>query len=391
MQSPGLSSSVNTLTPEGAYKVLSMAQKLERKGKKIIHLEIGQPDFDTPVHIQKKAIQAISKGQTKYTPPLGMMDIRESVQQYVRSTRNIRVGIDRIAITPSGKTAIFAVFASLINPGDEVIYPDPGFPTYRALIDYFGAVPKPIPLVEKNSFSFDIHAFKKALSKKTKLVIINSPSNPTGGVIPLHDLKTIAREVSKTKAFVMSDEMYSQMTYLDEQYTSIFTLPHMRNRTFVVDGFSKTYAMTGWRLGYMIMPPGFTEKVDCFLTHSVGCTASFTQIAGSHALESSQNSVKKMMKEFRKRRDFTAHALNDIDRVTCQMPEGAFYVFPNITSFNKSSKYVAKYLLEQAGVALLDGTSFGEFGEGYLRISYATSIPVLKRGIKKIKKALGKL
>lgn len=382
---------INVLKPEGAYAVLSKATRLETEGKKIIHFEIGQPDFPTPKNIIEAGIKAIKSGLTKYNPPLGIMSLRKKIAAEINKTRVLNLSEKQIAITPSGKTAIFAAMAAVLNKGDEVIYPDPGFPTYRSLIDFFGAVAKPVPLLESTGFSFDMSIFKKSFSKKTKLIILNSSSNPTGGVIPKKDLLVIAEIIKKTNCWVITDEMYSKIIYDRLIYPSFYSLPGVQNRTILVDGFSKTYSMTGWRIGYLAAPKFLIEKIDYLLTHTVGCTATFTQYAALEALNGPQNSLEKMVEEFKKRRDFVVSELNKIHGIKCQSPQGAFYVFPNIKSFGKSSKWIANYLLENAGVALLDGTAFGKYGEGYLRISYATDMKNLKEGIKRIKKALSKL
>lgn len=386
-----LASRMSLLAPEGAYAVLSQAQELERAGKTIIHLEIGQPDFPTPKHIVEAAVQALRTGKTKYTPSLGIAQLRKCIAFSLTSSHGEEVDYRQVAITPSGKTAIFAAMAAVVNPGDEVIYPDPGFPTYRTLIEFFGAKPVPIPLVEERHFSFDLREFRKRVSKKTKLVIINSPSNPTGGVIPRKDLEEIAHRIRDARAYVMSDEMYRRIIYTKEPYVSIYSLSNMRERTIIVDGFSKTYAMTGWRLGFMVAPTAVIAKIDYLLTHSVGCTASFTQEAGVAAIESSQKKVTLMVSEFRKRRDFVVKALNSIPGITCQNPDGAFYVFPNITSFHKSSKDIASYLLHHSGLALLDGTAFGRHGEGHLRLSYAADMETLAEGLDRIRIGLSEL
>jgi len=373
------------LAPEGAYAVLAKAQELERQGKSIIHLEIGQPDFNTPTHIVDAAVNALRMGKTKYTPSLGILTLRQRIASSLVQTHGKEVDYRQVAVTPSGKTAIFAAMAAVVNSGDEVIYPDPGFPTYRTLIDFFGAKPVPIPLVETNHFSFDMAIFRRRISRKTKLVILNSPSNPTGGVIPRKDLEEIADRIAATRAWVMSDEMYRKILYVNEPYSSIYSLPNMKSRTIIVDGFSKTYAMTGWRLGYLVAPEHIIAKIDYLLTHSVGCTASFTQEAGVAAIESSQKQVALMVSEFRKRRDFVVKTINSIPGVTCQNPDGAFYVFPNVSSFYKSSKEIASYLLHYSGVALLDGTAFGKYGEGHLRLSYAADMKTLAEGLDRIR------
>lgn len=383
-----LASRMSVLTAEGAYAVLSRAQELARKGKSIIHLEIGQPDFATPGHIVDAGIAALRAGKTKYTPPLGIWELREAIAGHVSTARGKETSPGNIAVTPSGKTAIFAALAATVSGGDEVMYPDPGFPTYRTLIEFFGGKGIPIPLVESNHFSFDMQVFRKKFTRKTKLIILNSPSNPTGGVIPKADIEEIADRVKGTGCWVMSDEMYSRMVYSSDPYASIYSIPGMQKQTIIVDGFSKTYAMTGWRLGYLAVPETIIDRIDYLLTHTVGCTAGFVQEAGVAALKGSQKPSIRMVEEFKKRRNMVVTLLNDIPGVRCQVPDGAFYAFPNISSFGKSSKAVALYLLEKAGVAVLAGTDFGNFGEGYLRISYAASTQILQEGIQRMKRAL---
>lgn len=388
---PALAANILGLKAEGAYAVLSQATKLEQAGQNIVHFEIGQPDFPTPANIVDAGIKAIQTGQTKYTPPLGIMPLRQALADKVNSTRNLTITPDNIAVTPSGKTAIFVAMAAVLSPGDEVIYPNPGFPTYQTLVDYLGCVRKPIPLLEENSFSFDMVAFRAAFSAKTKLIILNSPSNPTGGVMPQADLDEIARTIKGQNCWVMTDEMYSQIVYGDKPYPSFYAIPGVQDQTILVDGFSKTYAMTGWRLGYVAAPSSVITQIDYLLTHTIGCSASFTQWAALEALQGSQAPVTHMVAEFLARRDFVVKTLNSIPGIQCPVPEGAFYVFPNVKSLGKTSQELATYLLEKGGVALLPGTSFGEYGEGYLRISYATSLDKLKEGLDRVKKALSEL
>ncbi len=380
-----------TLAPEGAYAVLNKASQLEAAGKKIIHLEIGQPDFPTPDNIAQAGISAIKQGYTKYNPPLGILPLRQKIADTLNHKYQLNLSADNIAITPSGKTAIFTAMAALLNPGDEVIYPDPGFPTYRSLIDFFGAVGRPVPLLEACQFSFDMKVFKRYLSKKTKLVILNSPSNPTGGVIPAADLKQIADLTAQSHSFVITDEIYSNFVYDNQPYPSYYCQKNIQSRTILVDGFSKTYSMTGWRIGYLSAPASLVKRIDYLLTHSVGCTATPTQYAALAALTGPQQSVKAMVSQFEKRRNYLVAALNKIPRLRCLTPAGAFYVFPNIKAFKKSSNWLANYLLENAGVALLGGTAFGRYGEGYLRLSYATTLDILKQAVNKIKIALNRL
>jgi len=383
-----LASRMGILAPEGAYAVLSQAQELERQGKSIIHLEIGQPDFATPTHIVQAGIAALKAGKTKYTPPLGIWELREAIAHHVSAARKKQTSAGNIAVTPSGKTAIFASLAATVSSGDEVIYPDPGFPTYRTLIEFFGGKPISIPLVESNHFSFDMGVFRKKFSKKTRVIILNSPSNPTGGMIPRKDIEEIADCVKGRGCWVISDEMYSRMVYSSKLYPSIYSIPGMQKQTIIVDGFSKTYAMTGWRLGYLVVPETIIARIDYLLTHTIGCTAAFIQEAGVKALKGSQKPSMRMMEEFRKRRDMVVPLLNGIPGVRCPVPDGAFYAFPNISAFKKPSKELAWYLLTKGGVALLAGSDFGRYGEGYLRISYAASLQTLQEGVERIRKAL---
>ncbi|OHA09049.1 MAG: aspartate aminotransferase [Candidatus Sungbacteria bacterium RIFCSPLOWO2_01_FULL_60_25] len=383
-----LAKNAERMKGEAAYAMLAQAQELERMGKNIVHLEIGEPDFSTPEHISASGANAIRDGKTKYTATLGIPELRSAIASYVNQTRGVRVSPEMVAVTPSAKTAIYLAMTAILEPGDEVIYPNPGFPVYENVIEFLGCVAKPVPLLEKNDFSFDLDAFKNLLTKKTKLVILNSPSNPTGGVIPLEDLKTIARLVKKTNAWIMSDEIYSRISYGHPRPASLYRLPGMQERTIFVDGFSKTYAMTGWRLGYFVMPERSMGAIENLLVNSIACTATFVQIAGVKALNGPQNTVRTMVKEFEKRRDFVIRELNTIPGFSCQIPRGAFYAFPNIKKTGMSSEKLARHILYKAGVALLPGTAFGKYGEGYLRISYANSMENLKEALTRIKKSL---
>jgi len=376
------------LKPEGAYQVLARAQELESTGREIIHLEIGQPDFETFDNIRLAGIRAISEGHTRYTPPIGMKSLREVIAEDAGKRHGLEIHPDQVVVSPGAKPNLFFPALAVIEPGDEVIYPNPGFPTYEAMIRLAGGVPVPVPLKEENSFSFDLDAFHKLVSKRTKLVILNSPSNPTGGVMPMADLKEIAAVARKLDFWVMSDEIYSRVAYDGASVPSIASLPGMMDRTIIVDGFSKTYAMTGWRLGYGIMPKGLAQVVQLLLTHSVGCTSNFVQIAGIEALTGPQGQVDAVVTEYQARRDAIVDGLNAIDGVTCQRPQGAFYVFPNIKSFGISSSEMADLILEKAGVAVLPGSSFGEYGEGYLRLVYSNSIENILRAIEQIGKVL---
>lgn len=376
------------LKPEGAYQVLARAQELEAKGREIIHLEIGQPDFDTFDNISLAGIRAISEGQTRYTPPIGMKSLREAIARDAGSRHGLEIHLDQVVVSPGAKPNLFFPALAVIEPGDEVIYPNPGFPTYDAMIRLAGGTPVPVPLKEECGFSFDLDAFRKLVNKRTKLVIINSPSNPTGGVMPMDDLKEIAASAQKFDFWVISDEIYSRVAYDNASVPSIASLPGMLDRTIIVDGFSKTYAMTGWRLGYGIMPKDLAQVVQLLLTHSVGCTANFVQIAGIEALTGPQDQVDAVVIEYQKRRDAIVDGLNTIPGITCQRPQGAFYVFPNIKSFGISSSEMADLILEKAGVAVLPGSSFGVYGEGYLRLTYSNSIENILRAIQQIAEVL---
>ena len=369
------------LEPEGAYTVLARAQQLEAQGRRILHLEIGQPDFSTPEHVSAAGIKAIESGQTRYNPPAGLPRLREVIAEAAGRRRSLDLRPAQVVTGPGAKPGLFFTTLALVEPGDEVLYPDPGFPTYAAMIGIAGGIAVPIPLREENQFSFDLEAFDKRISDKTKLIILNSPANPTGGVIPLADLKRIVKKAQKHNCWVISDEIYARLAYDGLNVPSIASLPGMMERTVIVDGFSKTYSMTGWRLGYAIMPEKLAERVELLLTHSVGCTATFTQIAGIEALTSAQDCVEGMVAEYQRRRDKIVTGLNAIPGVTCQKPQGAFYAFPNIKSFGLSSKEIARRLLEEAGVAVLAGTDFGAGGEGYLRLCYATSMAVIEQAL----------
>jgi len=382
---------VSHLKAEGAYQVLARSQELEAAGRKIIHLEIGEPDFSTAEHISQRAIQAITEGKTRYNPPSGIPDLRRAIAQDAGKRRGIEIDPGRVVVGPGAKPALFFPTLALVNPGDEVIYPDPGFPTYEAMIGVAGGVPVPVPLTEDNDFSFDLDAFDERINDKTKLIILNSPGNPTGGLMGLGDLQHIAKAAQEHDCWVMSDEIYMRMVFDDLNAPSIAVLPGMLERTIIVDGFSKTYAMTGWRLGYGIMPPVLADRVNLLLTHSVGCTAQFTQFAGVEAINGSQTWVIDMVEAYQQRRDILVEGLNAIPGVSCRKPLGAFYAFPNITAFNLTSDEMANLLLEKANVALLPGTSFGKHGEGYLRIVYANSIQNIKEALERIGNVLSGL
>ncbi len=377
---------VSTLEPEGAYAVLARSQALEAQGGKILHLEIGQPDIDTPTRISAAGIKAIQSGQTRYNPPAGIPALRQLIAREAGRQHGLEFKPSQVVIGPGAKPGLFFPTLALVQAGDEVIYPDPGFPTYKAMIAIAGGVPVPVPLCEENKFSFDLRAFDDAINRHTRLIVLNSPANPTGGVIPLEDLKHIASKAQEFEAWVLSDEIYGHLAYDGNKVPSIASLPGMMERTIIVDGFSKTYAMTGWRLGYSIMPEKLAGRVELLLTHSVGCTATFTQFAGVEALTGPQEQVDAMVAEYQRRRDQIVAGLNAIPGVHCLVPQGAFYVFPNVKSFDRPSSEIARRLLDEAGVATLSGTDFGPHGEGYLRLCYATSVKTIDRAVEQMAK-----
>ena len=375
------------LRPEGAYQVLARAQALEAQGKEIIHLEIGEPDFATPAHVSLAGIRAIATGQTRYNPPSGMTPLREIIANYAGKMRGIPISMSQVVVSPGAKPNLFFPTLALVNPGDEVIYPDPGFPTYEAMIGVAGGKAVPVPLLEKNGFSFDLGAFDRLINASTKLIILNSPSNPTGGVIPQRDLEHIAQAAIHYGVWVLSDEIYNQLLYDGLVAPSIASIAGMQERTIIIDGFSKTYAMTGWRLGYGIMPEELARRVGLLLTHSVGCTAHFTQVAGIEALTGPQDYVLMMVEEYKRRRDLVVKGLNAIPGVSCLEPQGSFYSFPNIQGTGKSSDELANLILE-GGVAVLPGSAFGKYGEGYMRIVFANSYENIEKALGRMEKVI---
>jgi aspartate/methionine/tyrosine aminotransferase len=378
---------MNRIGVETAFEVLVRARALEAQGRDIIHLEIGEPDFDTPRHIVEAGKQALDQGWTHYGPTQGLPELREAIASYICRTRGIRVGAEHVCVVPGGKPIIFFPLMALLEPGDEVIFPNPGFPIYESMINFLGAKPVPIPLVEDRGFSFDLNVLKDSLSSKTKMLILNSPHNPTGGVIPAADVRAIADLVRDRDLVILSDEIYSRI-YFDEEPLSITTLPGMLEKTIILDGFSKTYAMTGWRMGYGVMPTWLVDPVNKLMVNSNSCTASFTQRAGIAALNGPQDDVNKMVEEFRRRRDAFCAALNTLPGFRCAIPGGAFYAFPNVEGTGWKSKDLADALLQTAGVACLSGTAFGAYGDGYLRFSIANSYEKLMDAVERIRKFL---
>ena len=382
---------VERLQGESAFAILSKANELEAKGMNVIHLEIGQPDFKTPENIIDAAKEAMSDGYTGYGPTLGYNELREAVADYVKEYKNIDATKDNVVIVPGGKPTMFFTMLTLVEPGDEVIYPNPGFPIYESCIKFARGIPVPMPLTADNDFRPDVEKLKSLITPKTKLIIINNPGNPTGGIFEKEDIIAIA-DILKDRPdiFVLSDEIYDRLMY-DGETISIASIPEMRDRTLVLDGFSKTYAMTGWRIGYCVANVDIIKKFEMIMVNSVSCTCSFTQMAAVEALKGPQDSVVEMKNKFKERRDWLVNALNEIDGIKCCMPRGAFYAFPDISSFGLSSKEFADRLLEEEGIALAWGTSFGEYGEGHIRISYATSLENLKEAVERLKRFTLKL
>jgi aspartate/methionine/tyrosine aminotransferase len=379
-----LAERMSRLGSESAFEVLARARALERQGKNIIHLEIGEPDFPTPPHVVEAGKRALDEGWTKYGPTPGFPEFREVIASYVSRTRGISVTADNVCVVPGGKPIMYSTMTALVEPGDEVIYPDPGFPIYASVIRFLGGTPVPIPLVESRGFSFDLDVLRSKLSPRTKLVILNSPCNPTGGVIPKDDIHAIAAMLRDRDLMILSDEIYSRIWY-EEEPVSISGCDGMLEKTIILDGFSKTYSMTGWRLGYGVMPKWLADAVNLLTVNSNSCTASFTQRAGMAALQGPQDAVTTMVAEFRKRRDAMVAGLNQIPGFRCALPAGAFYAFPNVTGTGLSSKALADLLLNEAGVACLSGTAFGEYGDGYLRFSAANSLANIVDAVGRIK------
>jgi len=374
---------MSRLGTETAFEVLNKARALERQGRSIIHLEIGEPDFDTPSNVVDAGVDALRKGWTHYGPSAGLPELRQTIADYVNRTRGVKVTPEEVVVVPGGKPIIFFTILSLIDEGDEVIYPNPGFPIYESMIHYVGGQAVPIHLREDRDFSLSVDELSGLITDRTRLIILNSPHNPTGGVMQRKDVEQVAKVIGDRNIIVLSDEIYSRLLF-DGDHFSIMSVPGMQERTILLDGFSKTYAMTGWRMGYGVMRPDLAAHITRLMTNSNSCTASFTQMAGVEALRGDQSSVDHMCSEFKRRRDVFVAGLNKIKGFSCRMPHGAFYVFPNITQMGWKSKPLADALLDQAGVAALSGTAFGAFGEGYLRFSIANSMENLQQALDRI-------
>ena len=378
-----LAERMSRLGTESAFEVLVRARELEARGNEIIHLEIGEPDFPTAPHIVEAAARALRDGWTHYGPPAGLPQLRQAVAEDVGTRRGIRVDPAEVVVTPGGKPIMFFTILALVDRDDEVLYPNPGFPIYESMIRFVDGRPVPYALPEARDFDVNVDEILGKITERTRLIILNSPHNPTGGVMGRAQIAALARALADRDVFVLSDEIYSRLIF-EGEHTSITQFPGMKERTIILDGFSKTFAMTGWRLGYGIMRPDLARQVALLMTNSNSCTAGFSQVAAVEALRGDQSGVDRMREEFRRRRAVIVEGLNKIPGFRCRTPHGAFYAFPNITGTGKSSKAMADGLLNEAGVACLSGTAFGDWGEGYLRFSYANSV-------ENIQKALGRI
>lgn len=378
---------MNRLGTEAAFEVLARARALEARGRHIIHLEIGEPDFDTPTHIVEAAVEALRNGQTHYTPSAGIPALRQAIARHISRSRSIDVDVEHVVVTPGAKPIMFFTILALLQAGDEAIYPDPGFPIYRSMIAFVGARPVALPLREERGFGIDADELRSLVTDRTRLIILNSPHNPTGGVLSQADLHAVAEVARERNIMVLSDEVYERIRY-DGQHASIASLPGMQALTILLDGFSKTYAMTGWRLGYGVMPSELAARVNQLMINSNSCTAAFSQHAAIAALEGPQDASARMVATFRERRDVIVDGLNRIPGFRCALPSGAFYVFPNVQGTGMSSQELADHLLQHAGVAVLDGAGFGRYGRGYLRISYANSIENIRQALERIASAV---
>jgi aspartate aminotransferase len=378
-----LSQRMARLGTETAFEVLVRARALEAQGRNIVHLEIGEPDFDTPAHITAAANHALANGATHYGPSPGIPELREAIAEDSARRRGAKATPEMVVVTPGGKPIMFFVILALVDEGDEVLYPNPGFPIYESMIRYIGGKPVPVRLLEEKGFELDVDQLCEQVGPKTRLIILNYPHNPTGGTIPEAGLRAIANVAAKHGVPILSDEIYSRLLY-EGEHKSIAAMPGMEPLAIVLDGFSKTFAMTGWRLGYGVMPAPMAQVVAKLQTNATSCTATFTQLAGVAALRGDQSSVDAMNVEFRRRRDAIVEGLRSIPGLSCARPKGAFYVFPNITRTGFGSKALADRLLDEAGVACLSGTAFGEFGEGHLRFSYANSMENIQEALRRI-------
>ena len=378
---PKLATALERLGTETAFEVLARAKALEATGKRVIHLEIGEPDFDTAPHIVEAAAKALRDGQTHYCPAPGIPALREAAANHLTAHRGIDVHPDSIVVTPGAKPFLFFGILATCNPGDEVIYPNPGFPIYESAIKWAGATPVPLPLTEETDFAFTAEDLKSRMTSKTKMVILNSPANPTGGYISKQLNAEIANVLAEHDCWILSDEVYSEMLWGGAEHDTIAGHQGLQDRTILLDGFSKTFAMTGWRLGYASLPEALREPITRLIINSVSCTAPATQLAGVAALTGPRTEIDAMMAEFDRRRAAVVEGLNSLPGVTCRDPKGAFYAFPNVKGTGQDGKIVADRLLQEAGVAVLSGTAFGEHGDGFLRLSYANSMENIQEAI----------
>jgi aspartate aminotransferase len=374
---------MDKLGTESAFAVLAKAKELEATGRRIVHMEIGEPDFATPAHIVESAVNALRAGYTHYVPSPGTPELRRAVSEYLDRAGRMRAAPDRVIIAPGAKPIMFWTILALCGPGDEVLYPDPGFPMYRSIAAFAGATPVAVPLREENSFRIHPDELGELITARTKLLVLNSPHNPCGSMLTHADCEAIAELCMRHDIAVLSDEVYSSTRYGDRHH-SVLDVEGMEGRTVLLDGWSKTFAMTGWRLGFGVFPSEMVEPVTRLVVNSVSCTAAFSQVAAQAALEGPWQPVEDMVTEFRHRRDVIVAGLNDVPGITCTMPEGAFYAFPNVKSLSVPSAVLQRQLLEEAGVACLAGTSFGEWGEGYLRLSYACSVEDIRVALRAI-------
>ena len=388
---PSLAPAMARLGTETAFSVLARAKELERQGRDIVHLEVGEPDFDTPANISTAAKRALDEGWTHYGPSPGLPELREVIAEHIAETRGIEVGPDNVVVTPGAKPIMFFGIMALCGPGDEVLYPDPGFPIYESVINYAGATPVPLALRPENEFRLDLDEVKQKLSPKTKLIIINSPQNPTGGMLTPDDVRALGELLVDRDLFVLSDEVYDRIIYGELEHASIASLPGMQDKTILLNGFSKTYAMTGWRMGYGVMEPQLAAAIAQLQTNCTSCTASFIQIAGIEALTGPQDAPEAMAAEFKARRDLIVDGLNGIEGVTCHRPAGAFYVFPQLAGFRLNATEISDRLLTEAGVAVLAGTAFGKVGHDSLRLSFANSREKIQKALDRMEKELATL
>ena len=374
---------------ETAFEAAARGRAWEAQGHDVVHLELGEPDFDTPANIREAAKRAIDEGWTHYGPPLGQPKLREAIAADATARKHFAADPANVAVTPGAKPVMYYALLALIDAGDEVIYPDPGFPIYESMTRFAGGTPVPIPLREENDFRLDTDELRRLVTPRTKLIIFNSPHNPTGGVLTRQDIEAIADVAREHDIMVMADEIYGRDLY-EGEFVSIASLPGMPERTIVLDGFSKTFAMTGWRLGYAILPPSLVEPFSKLIINSVSCTSSFEQIAAVEALTGPQDSVDRMVAEFRARRDLVVAGLNKIPGIRCRMPHGAFYVFPNVSGTGMNGDEFTHRMLYEGDVCVLSGTAFGKVGADHVRISYANSQPNLRKALERIEKVVSK-